>query len=135
MRAVALAILALTALPPQDEEAAEARRRALQRPPEAGRGRRGRPPRDLERLRTVIPAGSWKSGIPCQIRQRRVLGPGGGHSYFYTAHRPDCPFLIDRLSPVCRGSFLCPYELRARDSAWAEQVRQNLRVQFWRSPR
>lgn len=88
----------------------------------------------LKPRRHPVGGGSWKSWIPCQIRQRSVLGPGGGHTYFYAAHRPGCPFLDDRLSPIFRGSFLWPYELRASDSAWGEQVRQDLRAQFWRPP-
>jgi hypothetical protein len=88
----------------------------------------------LKPRRHPVGGGSWKSWIPCQIRQHSVLGPGGGHSYFYTAHRPGCPFLDDRISPIYRGSFLWPFELRASDSAWAEQVRQDLRAQFWRPP-
>ncbi len=88
----------------------------------------------LKRRHRPVGGGSWKSWIPCQIRQRSVLGAGGGHTYLYTSHRPGCQFQNGLISPIYRGSFLWPFELRASDSAWYSQVAGDLYNQFYRPP-
>ncbi|MBI3854200.1 MAG: hypothetical protein HY293_00765 [Planctomycetes bacterium] len=54
--------------------------------------------RDHLKMKPVThPAGNGKSWVPCQVMQRTTIGPGGGHSFTYTNHRPDCPVRLGRV--------------------------------------
>jgi hypothetical protein len=85
-------------------------------------------------------AGNGRYWAPCAVHLRSVLGAGGGHSFTYTKHRPDCPIRLGRVGmpaeadrfiswvyhhgytyPV-RAGFAWPHELRASDSLWARQA-------------
>jgi hypothetical protein len=78
----------------------------------------------------MVGGNSWKSWTPCQVWLRAVQGPGGGHSYLYTKHRPGCPFQDGLASAVYREGFLYPTELRGSDLSWGRQVRQDLESKF-----
>jgi hypothetical protein len=67
---------------------------------------------------------------PLPVWLRAVQGPGGGHSYLYTKHRPGCPFQDGLASQVYREGFLYPTELRGSDSSWVRQVAQDLDSKF-----
>ena len=84
----------------------------------------------LPSVRRPVGGSSWKSWIPCKVWLRAVQGPGGGHSYLYTKHRPGCPFMDGVISPVYREGFLYPTELRGSDSSWVRQVEQDLDGKF-----
>jgi hypothetical protein len=84
----------------------------------------------LPAVRRPVGGGSWKSWIPCKVWLRAVQGPGGGHSYLYTKHRPGCPFMDGLISPVYREGFLYPTELRGDDGVWMRQVQQDLDGKF-----
>ena len=51
----------------------------------------------LKMKRVTHPAGNGKSWVPCQVMKRTTIGPGGGHSFTYTNHRPDCPIRMGRV--------------------------------------
>lgn len=54
--------------------------------------------RDHLKLKKIThPAGNGKSWVPCQVMKRTTIGPGGGHSFTYTNHRPDCPVRMGRV--------------------------------------
>jgi hypothetical protein len=97
--------------------------------------------RDYLKLKPVNhPAGQGRSYVPCQLVRRSVTGAGGGHSYTYTKHRPDCPIRLGRVAqpawadsfiawvfqkgftPVARAGITWPYELRADDKLWDQQA-------------
>lgn len=84
----------------------------------------------LKAVRRPVGGSSWKSWIPCKVWLRAVQGPGGGHSYLYTKHRPGCVFQDGLASAVYREGFLYPTELRGSDSLWADQVAQDLDHKF-----
>ncbi len=101
--------------------------------------------RDHLRLKPVQhPAGDGRSWIPCAIVLRSVTGSGGGHSFSYAKHRPDCPIRLGRVGspgyndylvewlikdgmgePV-RAGITYPFELTASDKAWASQVQRDI---------
>jgi hypothetical protein len=84
----------------------------------------------LPALRRPVGGGSPKSWIPCKVWLRAVQGPGGGHSYLYTKHRPGCVFQDGLASAVYREGFLYPFELRGDDKSWVRQVAQDLDSKF-----
>lgn len=54
--------------------------------------------REYLRMKPVThPAGNGKSWTPCQVLRRTTIGPGGGHFFTYTSHRPDCPVRLGRV--------------------------------------
>lgn len=54
--------------------------------------------RDYLKLKRVShPSGNGMSWVPCQVLKRTQIGPGGGHSFSYTNHRPDCPVRLGRV--------------------------------------
>lgn len=54
--------------------------------------------RDYLKLKKVShPSGNGLSWVPCQVMKRTQIGPGGGHSFTYTNHRPDCPVRLGRV--------------------------------------
>lgn len=86
------------------------------------------------------PSGNGRSWLPCAVHLRQVVGAGGGHTFTYTKHRPDCPIRTGRVGmpayadrfiawvytsgytyPI-RAGFTWPTELRASDSLWARQA-------------
>ncbi len=88
----------------------------------------------LKALRHPVGGNSWKSWTPCQVWLRAVQGPGGGHSYLYTKHRPGCIYQDGLYSEVYREGFLYPTELRGSDSSWSRQVSQDLEHKFPKPP-
>ncbi len=101
--------------------------------------------RDYLKLKPVNhPAGQGRSYVPCQLVRRSVTGAGGGHSYTYTKHRPDCPIRLGRVgqpawadnfiawvfqkgfTPVARAGITWPTELRADDKLWDQQASSEL---------
>ena len=52
----------------------------------------------LKMKKVQHPAGNGKSWVPCQLMNRTEIGPGGGHSFQYTNHRPDCPIRLGRVA-------------------------------------
>lgn len=132
--------------PPSDPAALETEQEivadAIPQAPEPAAGEtapQARPPGpqipdcDIVRAQLRLPAvrhpvgnGSTKSWIPCKVWLRAVQGPGGGHSYLHTKHRPSCPFQDGLVSQVYREGFLYPTDLRASDSLWGHQVKQDL---------
>lgn len=55
--------------------------------------------RDYLKLKRVThPAGNGRSWTPCQVMNRTTIGPGGGHAFTYTDHRPDCPIRLGRVA-------------------------------------
>ena len=89
------------------------------------RAQMGLPP-----LHRPVGGTSWKSWVPCKVWLRSVAGPGGGHSYLYSKHRPGCAYQDGVLSPVVREGFLTPTELRGSDVSWWRQVAQDLDNKF-----
>ena len=110
---------------------------------------------DCDIIRTYLklkpvrhPAGNGRSLKPCKVHHRQVVGAGGGHSYYYTKHRGDCPIRLGRVAeppwadntiawifrkgftPAARASFLWPTELRADDKLWARQAGEDLRTRL-----
>jgi len=86
------------------------------------------------------PSGNGRYWLPCAVHLRQVVGAGGGHTFTYTKHRPDCPIRTGRVGmpayadrfiawvytsgytePI-RAGFTWPTELRAGDSLWARQA-------------
>jgi hypothetical protein len=54
--------------------------------------------RDYLKMKPVThPSGNGKSWVPCQVVRRTTIGPGGGHAFTYTNHRPDCPIRLGRV--------------------------------------
>jgi hypothetical protein len=102
----------------------------------------------LKMKRVSRPAGGGRYWIPCQLIRRSVVGPGGGHTYVYTKHRPDCPVRLGRLSPpawadnfvawvfrkgftpVMRAGFTWPFELRGDDKLWDAQASGELKTRL-----
>jgi len=84
----------------------------------------------LPPMRHPVGGTSWKSWVPCKVWLRSVAGPGGGHSYLYTKHRPGCGYQDGLISPVVREGFLTPTELRGSDVSWWRQVGQDLGNKF-----
>ncbi|HEX7898053.1 MAG TPA: hypothetical protein VF950_09860 [Planctomycetota bacterium] len=97
--------------------------------------------RDHLKLKKIQhPSSQGRSWLPCAVHLRQVVGAGGGHTFTYTKHRPDCPIRTGRVGmppyadnfiawvyssgytyPI-RAGFTWPYELRASDSLWARQA-------------
>ncbi len=94
----------------------------------------------LKMKRITHPSGNGRSWLPCAVHLRQVVGAGGGHTFTYTKHRPDCPIRLGRVGmppyaddfiawvyssgytyPI-RAGFTWPNELRASDSLWARQA-------------
>lgn len=99
----------------------------------------------LKMKRISHPIGNGRYYKPCQLMLRSVTGAGGGHSFYYTKHRPDCPIRLGRVGqpswadhhiawifqkgftqPI-RGGITWPYELRASDSLWRRQMVQDVK--------
>lgn len=85
-----------------------------------------------------------KKTIPgCRLMHRQRIGGGGGHSFWYTRHRYDCPIRTNKLGkpkdvdefvawvfdlgflPAKEGSFLL-FELKGSDNLWFDQVKKDL---------
>ena len=97
--------------------------------------------RDHLKLKRIShPSGNGRYWLPCAVHLRQVVGAGGGHTFTYTKHRPDCPIRLGRVGmppyadhfiawvyssgytyPI-RAGFTWPTELRASDSLWARQA-------------
>lgn len=61
----------------------------------------------LKMKKVTHPAGNGKSWVPCQVMKRTQIGPGGGHSFTYTNHRPDCPVRLGRVNePAWADNYL-----------------------------
>ena len=100
--------------------------------------------RDHRKLKALTHHENGKTYTNCQLMRRQVIGSGGGHSFWYTRHRSTCPVrrgevalkpgqdsfdrwvLTTGFCPAARGSFLWPTELKASDSLWFQQVREDL---------
>lgn len=97
--------------------------------------------RDHLKLKKIShPSGNGRYWLPCAVHLRQVVGGGGGHTFTYTKHRPDCPIRTGRVGmPVhadrfiawvytsgytypIRAGFTWPTELRGSDSLWARQA-------------
>ncbi len=99
--------------------------------------------RDHLRLKPVSRHRDGKTIDGCQLIRRQRVGSGGGHTFWYTRHRYDCPIRTNRLKmpedaddftewvftrgfqPARKGSFLL-FELKGSDGAWFDQVKQDL---------
>jgi hypothetical protein len=101
--------------------------------------------RDHLKMKKISHAsGDGRYWLPCAVHLRQVVGVGGGHTFTYTKHRPDCPIRTGRVGmppyadlfiawvfssgytyPI-RAGFTWPTELRASDSLWTRQAWQDL---------
>jgi hypothetical protein len=79
----------------------------------------------------------------CQLMKRSRVGGGGGHAFWYTRHRFDCPIRTNRVTipakadefttwvftrgflPAASGSFLV-FELKGSDKLWFDGVKDDL---------
>lgn len=100
--------------------------------------------RDHLKLKPVTHHKDGKTFPPCQLIRRQRVGGAGGHNFWYTRHRADCPIRAGRIGmpersdaftkwvfnqgfqPAERASFLGPYELRGSDRLWFDQVKDDL---------
>ena len=99
--------------------------------------------RDHLKLKPVTRFKDKKTIDGCQLMRRSRVGGGGGHAFWYTRHRFDCPIRTNRITkparsdefttwvftrgfqPVQQGSFLV-FELKGSDKLWFEGVKQDL---------
>jgi len=99
--------------------------------------------RDYLKLKPVTRHEDGKTIPGCQLIHRQRIGGGGGHTFWFTRHRTDCPIRTNRLKepedmdefvkwvftqgfqPAQRRSFLL-FELKGSDKMWFEQVKQDL---------
>ncbi len=99
--------------------------------------------RDHLKLKAITRHKDSKTIDPCQLLRRQRVGGGGGHTFWYTRHRSDCPIRSGRVRkpgkaddftewvftrgflPVRQGSFLV-FELKASDNLWFEGVKEDL---------
>jgi hypothetical protein len=99
--------------------------------------------RDHLKLKPVTRYKDKKTIDGCQLMRRSRVGGGGGHAFWYTRHRFDCPIRTNRVTkpgrsdefttwvftrgfqPVQQGSFLV-FELKGSDKLWFEGVKQDL---------
>lgn len=100
--------------------------------------------RDHLKLKAVTHHKDGKTIENCKLMRRQRVGGGGGHTFWYTRHRIDCPIRTGKLSmpekpddflkwvftqgfsPAEEGSFLGPYGLKGSDRLWFEQVKDDL---------
>lgn len=79
----------------------------------------------------------------CKLMRRSRVGGGGGHAFWYTRHRFDCPLRTNKLTipakaddfttwvftrgfqPASEGSFLV-FELKGSDKLWFDGVKDDL---------
>lgn len=99
--------------------------------------------RDYLKLKPVVRHKDNKTIDGCQLMRRSRVGGGGGHAFWYTRHRFDCPIRTNRLSkpakadefttwvftrgfqPAASGSFLV-FELKGSDKLWFDGVKDDL---------
>lgn len=99
--------------------------------------------RDHLKLKPVTHHKDGKTITGCQLLRRSRLGGGGGHSFWYTRHRLDCPVRSNRVAkpakadefttwvftrgfqPASQGSFLV-FELKGSDKSWFDGVKDDL---------
>lgn len=99
--------------------------------------------RDHLKLKPVTRHKDGKTLDRCQLMRRSRVGGGGGHAFWYTRHRTDCPVRTNRIAkpakadefttwvftrgfqPAVQGSFLV-FELKASDKLWFEGVEEDL---------
>lgn len=99
--------------------------------------------RDHLKLKTVSRHKSGMTIDGCQLLRRSRIGGAGGHAFWYTRHRFDCPIRTNRVTkpeksdeftawvftrgfqPAQQGSFLV-FELKGSDSLWFDGVKQDL---------
>src|SRR5262249_42891854 len=95
--------------------------------------------RDHLKLKPVIRHKDKLTIDGCKLMRRSRVGGGGGHAFWYTRHRFDCPIRTNRLSkpsqadefttwvftrgfqPAKDGSFLV-FELKGSDKLWFDGV-------------
>ncbi len=99
--------------------------------------------RDHLKLKRVTRHRDGKTIDPCQLLRRSRVGGGGGHTFWYTRHRFDCPIRTNRVpkpakadefttwvftrgfQPAKQGSFLV-FELKGSDKLWFDGVKEDL---------
>jgi hypothetical protein len=99
--------------------------------------------RDHLKLKPVTRHKDKKTIDGCQLMRRSRVGGGGGHAFWYTRHRFDCPIRTNRVTrparsdefttwvftrgfqPVQQGSFLV-FELKGSDKRWFDGVKEDL---------
>ncbi len=99
--------------------------------------------RDHLKLKAVTRFRDKKTIDPCQLMRRSRVGGGGGHTFWYTRHRFDCPIRTGKVAkpakadeftdwvftrgflPARGGSFLV-FELKASDKLWFDGVKEDL---------
>jgi hypothetical protein len=100
--------------------------------------------RDHRKLKPITHHKGGKTVENCKLMHRQRIGGAGGHSFWYTKHRLDCPVRTGRVKmpkdadsyvqwiftqgflPAFKGSFLWPYEIKGSDKGWFEQVKDDL---------
>jgi len=99
--------------------------------------------RDYLKLKPVIRHKDGKTIDGCQLLRRSRVGGGGGHAFWYTRHRFDCPVRTGKIAkpakadeyttwvftrgflPAASGSFLV-FELKGSDKLWFDGVKDDL---------
>ena len=99
--------------------------------------------RDHLGLKRVLHRAKGRTYPSCQLMRRTRIGGAGGHGFWYTKHRVDCPIRTGHLEkpedadkfadwvftrgflPAKKGSFLV-YELKGSDGLWFDQVKRDL---------
>jgi hypothetical protein len=100
--------------------------------------------RDHRKLKEIKHTENGKTYPNCALMNRQVIGSGGGHAFWYTRHRWNCPVRKGEVAPAAgqdgftrwvlnlgfypavRGSFLYPTELKGSDTLWFRQVHKDL---------
>ena len=99
--------------------------------------------RDHLKLKPVIRHKDKLTIDGCKLMRRSRVGGGGGHAFWYTRHRFDCPIRNNRIEkpakadefttwvftrgfqPASEGSFLV-FELKGSDKLWFDGVKEDL---------
>jgi hypothetical protein len=99
--------------------------------------------RDHLKLKPVVRHKDKLTIDGCKLMRRSRVGGGGGHAFWYTRHRFDCPLRTNRLTipakadefttwvftrgfqPASEGSFLV-FELKGSDKLWFDGVKDDL---------